>query len=394
MSKSVAVVGAGVFGVTAALELAGRGWKVLLIDPGPLPHPLAASTDISKMIRADYGTDEHYVDLMEKAFPIWREWNGRWGVDLYHETGFLILAAGGMEAGGFEQASYATLVRRGFPLQELDAAAIAARFPAWTLPPGRRGYLNPTAGWAESGEVMGRLLGWARTAGVDLAPATVTGLLADGSRVLGVVTGAGERIECDLTVVAAGAWTAGLVPGLDGLITTTGQPVVHFRPDRPERFRPPEFPPWAADIGNTGWYGFPARDDGIVKVSNHGRGRRLGPDEHRQVDAAWEGIFRAFLSEWIPSLAGAPIVADRLCLYTDTTDGDFLIDRHPDLERLVVATGGSGHGFKFAPVLGTLVADAAEERDGPLAGRFRWRSSPTPRVEAARATGAGPGAAI
>ena len=297
MAKSAIVVGAGAFGTSSALALAKRGWDVQLVDPGPLPHPLAASTDISKIIRADYGADELYVGLMEEAFPRWQRWNQQWGTELYHETGFLILSAGTMSPGTYEYDSFTTLTDRQFPLQLVSGSQIAERFPSWTLPDGRQGYLNARAGWAESGAVVTRMLQDAKRLGVQLVETGATGLNTGGGRVEGVATADGRNLAADLTVVAAGAWTVQLVPDLSGLITTTGHPIVHLRPDEPDMFRPPHFVPWASDIANTGWYGFPATDTGVVKVANHGAGRELGPDEDRLIAEDWEAHFRGFLAE-------------------------------------------------------------------------------------------------
>src|SRR5437870_10621049 len=104
MSK-VIVVGAGINGVTAAIELKKRGHEVVLIDPGPLPHPLAASTDISKAVRAAYGADEDYTALAERSIKLWRQWNVQFGVELYHEVGFLFLRQSPMQPGDFEYES-------------------------------------------------------------------------------------------------------------------------------------------------------------------------------------------------------------------------------------------------------------------------------------------------
>jgi glycine/D-amino acid oxidase-like deaminating enzyme len=394
MAETVVVVGAGVFGVTSALELAERGWTVTLLDQGPAPHPLAASTDISKMIRADYGDDEHYIELMERAFPRWRDWNRNWGTDLYHETGFLILAGGPMQQGGFEHSSFEVLSGRGYAVERLGPGDIGTRFPSWNPPPGVEGYLSPVAGWAESRSVVQHLLADAGRAGVEVRTGRISELLIDGDTVGGVRLGTGELLERDVTIVAAGAWTIDLVPSTTELISTVGQPVLHFQPEDPDRYRPPLFPPWAADIGTLGWYGFPATTTGVVKIANHGAGRDLPPDADRRVGDGWEQLFRQFLSDWLPGLAAAPIVSDRLCMYTDTTDGDFLIDRHPHLDRLVLATGGSGHGFKFAPVLGELVADAVEGNDNTFLERFRWRIPSRSKTEAARGMGPDPGTGL
>lgn len=385
MTRTALVVGSGVFGASAAVELASRGWSVTLVDPaGRSPHPEAASTDIAKMIRADYGTDPLYMDLMDECFPVWREWNDRWGTDRFHEDGFLILAGGPLVAGSYEHASYHALIPRGYPLELLDAVAIRDRFPHFHPPTGAEGYYNPVGGWAESGWVVGALLENAAAAGVRTIDQRVQRLYTEGTVVRGVELDNGEHITADLTIVAAGAWTPNLIDRLDELITTTGHPILHFRPLDPSPYLPPAYPPWAADIANTGWYGFPAIG-GVVKVANHGPGLPIDAAAPRAVADHWEARFRSFLSDWIPALANAPVVYTRLCLYTDTTDGDFLIDRHPDLEGLVVATGGSGHGFKFAPILGRLIADVAD--GGEPLDRFRWRVPTSTAKEPARFLG-------
>jgi glycine/D-amino acid oxidase-like deaminating enzyme len=175
-------------------------------------------------------------------------------------------------------------------------------------------------------------------------------------------------------LVAAGAWTPTLVHELSDLMWATGQPVLHFAPSKPENFRPESFPVWCADISCTGWYGFPVTASGVLKVANHGPGRRVAPSEPLSVSEQDVERCREFFLDTFHGLSDAPLVGSRLCLYCDTPDGDFWIDRHPRREGLVVAAGGSGHGFKFAPVLGEIIADVVEGRSNRWAGRFRWRS--------------------
>src|ERR1700751_5708886 len=116
------IVGAGIGGITSAIELRKRGHKVTLVDPGPLPHPLAASTDISKAVRAAYGPDEDYNALAERCIPIWRGWNQKFGVELYHETGVLFVCAAKMRPGDFEYESARVLAKNGHPFERFDAA--------------------------------------------------------------------------------------------------------------------------------------------------------------------------------------------------------------------------------------------------------------------------------
>ncbi len=382
--ESALVVGAGIFGVTAARELRGRGLAVTLIDPGPLPHPDAASTDISKVVRADYGADGFYVDLMEEAFSGWARWNHELGRAVYHETGFLLLSSGALSPGGFEHDSHALLSARGYPLERLDSAAVSERFPAWRAGRFVDGYLNPRAGWVESGEVVTRLLQLAERDGVTLREgARVAGLVEDAGRVRGVRLDVGDTLHADHVVLCAGTWTQTLVPELTDRLGSVGQPVLHFSPRAAHDFTPPGFLPWAADISTTGWYGFATIGD-VVKVANHGPGVTLDPSGPRQVAPEADTRFRAFLADALPGLAAAPIAKRRLCLYSDCFDGDFFIARHPQRTGLTVAAGGSGHAFKFGPVLGPLIADVCLGQPNPWAKRFAWRARGARRTEQAR----------
>jgi glycine/D-amino acid oxidase-like deaminating enzyme len=193
------------------------------------------------------------------------------------------------------------------------------------------------------------------------------------------------KIRSDLVIMAAGAWTPYLLPFTKNFFRATGQPVFHLRPAQPELFEPERFPVFGADITTTGYYGFPINRDGVVKIANHGPGREMSPDSaERVVNAEEETQLHQFLASTFPSLARAPIVYTRLCMYCDTHDGHFWIARDPEREGLVVAAGDSGHGFKFAPVLGEIIADAAEGKDNPLLNKFRWR----PEVRAGTGTDA------
>ena len=374
----VLVLGGGIFGLTTALALRARGHDVTVRDPGPIPHPLAESTDISKIVRIDYGADADYTALGERALLGWRAWNARWPRPLFHETGVTFLTRRPMQPGGFEHDSFALLTSRGHPLVRLDAAAIAVRFPAYRPGVYVDGYFSPVGGWAESGAVVAQLATEARDHGVAIE--------RSGHPLLGSRPHHGElgsRPGADLTIVCVGAWAAQLVPELAGAVRAVGQPVFHVRPPDASRFAAERFPVFGADISRTGYYGFPVTD-GIVKIANHGPGIALDPDAPRETTAAQEVALRAMLAESLPDLADAPIVHRRLCVYGDTVDGNFWIARHPDDPSLVVATGGSGHAFKFAPVLGELIADIALGIPHPLAHKFRWRPGAPAGAEAAR----------
>jgi glycine/D-amino acid oxidase-like deaminating enzyme len=414
MSK-VIVVGAGINGVTAAIELKKRGHEVVLVDPGPLPHALAASSDISKAVRAAYGADEDYTALAERSIKLWHRWNEDFGTKLYHEVGVMFVRRTKMEPGDFEYESLKLLEKRGLQVARMNTPELWKRFPAWNPELYRDGVLEIEAGYAESGRAVAMLIERAKSVGVRLYEGRFVALDKKGERVKGIVlsdkvipseakrsrgipqhdpkltqrdpsTSLGMTIlAADIVVMAIGAWTPYLLPFTKKFFRATGQPVFHLKPSEPESFAPERFPVFGADITTTGYYGFPINRDGVVKIANHGIGREMSPDSpERVVTIDDEKNLRGFLASTFPSLADAPIVYTRVCMYCDTHDGHFWIARDPEREGLVVAAGDSGHGFKFAPVLGEIIADAVEGKDNPLLDKFRWR----PEVRAGTGTDA------
>ena len=383
MSRII-VVGAGVNGVTAAIELKKRGHHVVLVDPGPLPHPLAASTDISKAVRAAYGADEDYTALAERSIKLWRKWNQEFGTQLYHEVGVMFVRQRELKPGDFEYESFKTLEHRGHKIERINSARSWKRFPAWNPELYRDGVLELEAGYAESGRVVATLIERAKSLGVELLEgASFSKLDENDEGVSGIVVVTGERIASDFVVMTVGAWTPYLLPFTKKFFRASGQPVFHLQPREPELFAPECFPVFGADITTTGYYGFPINRDGVMKIANHGPGREMSPESSkRAVTPEDEKNLREFLSSTFPGLADAPIVYSRVCMYCDTHDGNFWIARDPDRQGLIIAAGDCGHGFKFAPVLGEIIADALEEKPNPILQKFRWR----PEVRAGSGT--------
>src|SRR5438876_3664539 len=383
MSK-VIVIGAGINGVTAAIELTKRRHKVILADPGPLPHFLAASTDVSKAVRAAYGANEEYTALAERSIKLWREWNKEFGVELYHEAGVMFVCQREMKPGDFEYESFKILKQRGHKVERMNSVRLWKRFPAWNPGLYRDGVLELEAGYAESDRVVATLIERAKSLGVELREGVRFCELDQGDdRVKGIVMEDRQRILGDLVVMAVGAWTPYLLPFTKKFFRASGQPVFHLKPSRPDLFAPERFPVFGADITTTGYYGFPLNHDGIVKIANHGPGREMSPESpDRAVTSGEEDNLRRFLSWAFPELADAPIVYTRVCMYCETHDGNFWIASDPEREGLVIAAGDCGHGFKFAPVLGEIIADAVEEKSNPILEKFRWR----PEVRAGSGT--------
>lgn len=385
-TPTIVILGGGVFGLTAALELRSRGWEVTLLDAGTIPHADAASTDISKVIRMDYGADVQYTEMGEASILRWREWNQHWQEELFHEDGFLVMTRQPMANGGFEHDSRQFLTQRGHRLIPRSRSDLAREHPQWKSEAFAEGYLNPQGGWGESARVVVRLKQQAVAAGVSIHEGVPFGAwIEEGGRIAGMRDGRGHEWRAEVVLSAMGAWTTEHLPWLADRLWATAQSVFHFKPADPEVWKAPAFPVWAADISTTGWYGFPANAEGVVKVANHGPGRRVSASKPRQMPEGEEARFRAFLQQTFPALAEAPVAASRVCLYGDSFDGHFFIDHDPEHPGLVVAAGDSGHAFKFTPVLGGLIADAVEKKPHLWLARFAWRQRSAGGGESARA---------
>ncbi len=345
-------------------------------------------------MRLAYGADRLYTALAEEARSRWLGWNEerrrKEKPPLYHETGILILTEAPMEPRGFEYESWQLLLKRGHAPERIDPLKLEERFPAFRHR-FRDGFFHALGGYVESALAIGEMAERAAAAGVEIITGRrVQSLLVESGEVRGVRDRLGALHHAAEVVLATGAWTAQLLPELASSLSPTAHALFYLRPRSAERFLPPRFPVFTADITRTGYYGFPLSRDGLVKIGSHGPGLAIGPDSDRSVPPAETERLRQFLKEWLPDLADAPIVSSRLCWYCDTPDGDFWIARDPERRGLLVASGDSGHGFKFAPVLGRIVADAMEGKTSPELERFRWRPerSSTGSREAARYRGA------
>jgi glycine/D-amino acid oxidase-like deaminating enzyme len=288
-----------------------------------------------------------------------------------------------MEPGDFEYESFELLKKRGHKVERIDSARLRERFPAWNAERYPDGFLDLEAGYAESGRVVTTLVESAKSLGVELREGSQFAKLNEkNGRVNGIVLQDRQLIAGDIVVMAVGAWTPYLLPFTKKFFRATGHPVFHLKPRQPELFAPERFPIFGADISSTGFYGFPLNRDGVVKIANHGPGREMPPDSlERDVTPDEESKMSEFLSGTFPALADAPIVFTRRCFYCDTHDGNFWIAPDPERAGWIVAAGDCGHGFKFAPVLGEIIADAVEEKSNPLLKKFRWRPEVRPGVE-------------
>ncbi len=175
----------------------------------------------------------------------------------------------------------------------------------------------------------------------------------------------------DRVVVATGAWVGRLLPEIGAKVKVTHQQMLLIEPRDPSVFAHGAFPKWGIDPDGEGWYGFPLLREGYVKVAKEPLGDTVDPDVDRAGTPEFAEETLAFLRERIPEMAEGKVVGGRSRLYTATPDDHFMIDRVPGRERVFVAGGGSGHGFKFGGSIGPVIADAVEDRPNPLGDRFR-----------------------
>ena len=372
------IVGAGIFGICTAIELRKRKYKVAVLNPDKIPHPLAASTDISKIIRMEYGTDTEYLEMAEMSMETWRDWNELFNEKIYHETGFILATSKPMnkKERPFEYASYQNLIDKNYIPEKLNSEKYKKYFPAFNPDFFTDGFFHKKAGYAESGRAVELLTRYARQLGVEIfAGQTVKKIIIEKNKAEGVRSREGKTFLAGNTIVCAGNFTPYLIPELIKYMDITGHPVFHLIPKNPALFTPSNFAVFAADIANTGWYGFPLHPKKkVVKIANHGEGKLLHPAKHQRVVYKYDEInLRKFLRKALPALVDAPIVYTRRCCYTDTRDNHFWIDRHPRIKGLTIGTGGSGHGFKMGPVVGKMIACVAEGISHQWSDRYRWR---------------------
>ena len=371
---NVAVVGAGIFGMAAAMELRGRGHEVTVFEQGTVPYENATSTDVSKGIRRTWyaGDNETYVELVERAALGWRAWEERFQAKVYHQTGGIAIIEG-FEPGTPMYESVRFLRDRGATeIEVIQAKQARSRFPQFTIRDEETCIYDGWSGYIESGQAVSFLGRLAREEGVTiLESAPVLGVEEVSGAVRLHIDGADR--DFDRVVVAAGVWIGRLLPEVGRLLDVTHQEMVLIEVERRDTFAHGAMPVWGVDPDGEGWYGFPLLREGYVKVAKEPLGETVDPDVDRQGTPEFVELTMEFLRERIPEMARGRVVGSRTCLYASTPDDHFIIDYVPGSSRVLVSGGGSGHGFKFGASMGQVIADALEERHNPLGDRFRLR---------------------
>ena len=365
------IVGAGVFGIAAAVELAERGHEVMVFERGAVPSAHASSTDVSKVIRRwAYADNETYVELVERAAVNWARWQQGFESPVYHRVGQVrALPEWGTDSPMRLSIEY--LQGRGAGIEILTPAQARKRFPRLVFLDSETIVYDRWAGYVESGLAVEYMARMARDRGVRILAGAGVRSVDEGPDAPRLVLDDGTSHTFDRVVVAAGAWVGGLVPGLSQGLTITRQQMVIIAPERPELFAPGAMGVWSIEVDSGQWYGFPLLRSGYVKVADDATGEQIDPDADRGGTPEFARRAMGFLRERVPELGAGRLIEGRTCLYTNTPDDHFVIDWAPGSNRVLVAGCGTSHGFKFGSSIGPVIADALEDKDNPLGRLFR-----------------------
>jgi monomeric sarcosine oxidase len=352
MTYDVAVVGAGVFGAWTAYQLRLHGASVLLLDAYGPGNSRASSGGESRIIRLSYGPDEIYSLSSQRSMVRWQKLFAQ-TANLFRKTGLLMLAR---EHDPYCEATLATLQRLNANYEKLDHDDLARRFPQFNLNTIAWAILEPDAGVLLARRAVQAVVAQAQTEGVDYLESAITSPTTTNARLSSVQTNSRKEIHADRFVFACGPWLPKLFPELLGeLIHVTRQEIVFFGvPPGDEGFNYGQLPAWI-DF-NELIYGVPNLDGRGFKVAIDAHGPDFDPDTgERLVTAAALETLRDYLARRLPRLTNAPVSETRVCQYENTSNGDFLIDKHPGFENVWLVGGGSGHGFKHGPAVGEYV---------------------------------------
>lgn len=350
------VLGLGGFGSAAAYWLARRaGAAVLGLEQFELGHVRGESQDHSRIIRLSYHTPG-YVELAKHAYRAWAEVERDGGEQLILRTGGLDFAP---RVSAIPLSNYSdSMDAAGVAYERLDAEEITRRWPPFRLRDDIHGLYQAESGIAMAARANAAHQRLARAHGATLrAPVTVEAIRPDGGEI--ALTVNGRVYRCRRLVITAGAWSnKALAPfGCRLPLTVTQEQVTYFAAAALDDFRPQRFPIWIW-MDDPCFYGFPVFGEPGVKAGQDAGGKEVTAETRTfETDTAALQRVQAFLASHIPAALG-PILYTRTCLYTLTPDRDFVVDRIPDYPNALIAIGG-GHGFKFASLIGKILADLA-----------------------------------
>ncbi len=358
MRYDAIVLGIGGMGSAAAYSLASRGRRVLGLEQFSIPHEFGSSHGVTRIIRLAYSEHPSYVPLLRRAYQLWREMEQRAGEQL-------LVITGGVDVGTAASETITGSLRscreHGLPHEQLDAAEMARRFPGFRLPPDLMAVFQPDGGFVLPERSIVAHTVAARALGAEIH---------EGERVIGwSAPGTGVEVRTDRAayaadrlVITAGPWAATCVPALESLAVPERQVMIWTQPLRPEYFAATAFPIFNMEAREGRFYGFPVFGVPGFKIGKyHHLHQPTSPDRvDREFHPEDEAVLREGIRRYFPAADGATL-AMKTCLFTNSPDEHFILDVHPEWPQVSIAAGFSGHGFKFAPLLGEIMADLALE---------------------------------
>ena len=364
------VVGVGSMGSATCYHLAAQGYTALGLEQFEIVHERGSHAGQSRIIRKAYFEHPDYVPLLERAYQNWRTIEAETGAKLFFSSGVLYM---GNKTDAVMKGVVQSAQQYNIPVENLDNSALQKRFPQFRLPSSFQGIMEPDAGFVLPELSIQTFTNAALEKGAVINTGEVVIDWEKRESVIVVKTNR-QTYETDRLIFTAGAWTSRLLFDLKSKLTVTRQLLAWVQTSGKNLFSLDEMPCWfISDKEGGSFYGFPdLANENIqgptgIKVARHYPGRPVSPDDIISNDND-EEIARvlSFLQEFMPA-AGTEISAIKNCLYTNSPDEDFIIDFVPGTDRKVIVAGGfSGHGFKFVPVVGEILADMAIKGKSPM----------------------------
>lgn len=365
----VIVVGGGTMGTAAGWALARQGRKVIVLEQFGHVHDFGSHGGRTRIFRHAYAEGPRYVPWTIDADRLWSEVQDRTSERFMFRVGCLDISGP-----GFPRARQARDSAAAYDLRHewLTGKEVTASWPAWTIPEDREVCHDPDAGFLDVALTL-------RALGAEMTQAG--GSLRTGERVLGwsadtsgiEVTTGNDTIAAESLVLTAGAWSGSILSDLGIPLTVIRKPVFWFEidPSHTANVQPQTFPVFISDDESGEFYGVPEYGQPGVKVGMHSGGAPVNPDAIDRSTTAedYEHDLGPFVQRSIAGATGRTLDST-VCMYTMTPDHDFVIDRHPAHDRVTFATGFSGHGFKFAPVVGEMLANLATDASQPVKADF------------------------
>lgn len=357
----VIVLGVGSMGSATCYYLAKQGVKVLGIEQFGISHELGSHGGQSRIIRQAYFEHSDYVPLLKRAYENWQILENESNEQLVHKTGLLYLGKSGHH---LIKDTLASAAEHKLEVDKLTAESMAARYPQFNLPDDYHSLFEANAGFVTPEKTIQQYTKLAIHHGGKInTEEKVLGWQKDGSSI--TVKTSKDSYSCGKLVITAGPWAGKLMPQLARKLKITRQIIAWLNPPKPEMFNLEKFPSWTLDDDEHEgiFYGFPilpAQRFGSptgLKLGYHHPGIESDPDKlDRSITDGDRRILLGMLGKFIPD-ANESFVELKACMYTNTVDANFIIDYLPDHDNVVFATGFSGHGFKFAPVIGEILSD-------------------------------------